>query len=139
VRLLVPTLVAGVLVLFGACYERPKVPPDKPLSCTGTDASGDCPTGFTCIGQICAPRSCVADTDCPAGLVCRPQRGCGLPGDDGGVEDGGVIPILADGGGGVVPPPLDGSVPPVDAPPTPAIDAPTTGTTPPGTPDGGIR
>jgi hypothetical protein len=78
-------LVASALGSLLGCYEQPVIPPDKPLSCGGTDAAGECPKGFTCIGnRVCAPMSCEDNSSCPAGLVCT-GRGCLLPTMDGAI------------------------------------------------------
>jgi hypothetical protein len=85
--------------MAAGCYQQPKIPPDKPLSCTANEP-GQCPTGFACIDKrICAPQSCELTEDCPDGLVCG-RSGCVLPGaGDGGVDGGGAL-TLPDAGGG---------------------------------------
>jgi hypothetical protein len=88
---------SSFLPLAAGCYSRPRVPPDKPLSCAQTDAAGECPSGFACLKGVCASATCAVDTDCPAGLACNPGRGCLIPGTEPvPVPPGGVIPV--DGG-----------------------------------------
>jgi hypothetical protein len=78
-------LVVSALGSLLGCYQQPVIPPDKPLSCAGTDAAGECPKGFACIGnRLCAPISCEDNSSCPAGLVCT-GRGCLLPTMDGAI------------------------------------------------------
>ena len=81
-----------------ACYQPPRIPRDKPLTCSSADPA-ECPTGFVCIAnKVCAPDSCEDEEDCPDGLVCT-RMGCLPPGvDAGGADAGGGSP--ADAGGG---------------------------------------
>jgi hypothetical protein len=114
--------------LVAACYQRPTVPRDKPLSCEA-DASGECPSNTVCIAKVCASLTCATDQDCPVGLACG-KNGCGLPGsDDGGRSseggiviapgfDGGLPTLPGTGGpsGGLTPPLLDGAAPGTNPP-----------------------
>ena len=95
----------GLLFVIGSCYEQPRIPRDKPLTCQSADA-GECPEGFQCVpgpqgGGICALEQCIAVTDCPVGLVCSDRLGCVPPGaaSDGGADQS----LLGDGAGGIIP------------------------------------
>jgi hypothetical protein len=91
VRLFVLFAVAVGAAAVAACYDQPAIPRDRPLSCVAT-VTPPCPAGFSCIGGVCAPRSCRGAEDCPAGLVCLGRNGgCGLAHVDGGgvQQDGG--------------------------------------------------
>ena len=120
-------LVLGWALLAAAsgCYSRPGVPRDKPLSCAGTDAADECPSGLACIKEVCAATTCATDEDCPEGFTCSMKNGCGLPGatGDGGGDTGLVIAPPFDGGpgsptgdGGGPGPALDGPAGAGDAP-----------------------
>jgi hypothetical protein len=74
-------LIAAAVV--ASCYQQPRLSRDRPLKCTGADASSDCPVGFSCIANVCATRMCRTDLECPMNMVCG-TRGCGLPVADGG-------------------------------------------------------
>lgn len=78
--------------------------------------------------RVCAPRSCVDDQDCPAGLVCDPDDGCGRLGSDAGGVDGGVL--ASDGS--VLPAPGPG----LDTRPAVTFDGPAFGGG--GSSDGGV-
>jgi hypothetical protein len=79
------------------CYTQPVIPPDKPLSCSNADASGECPKGFACIDRrVCAPTSCEDDSHCPAGLVCT-GRGCVLPTTDSAIPPFTTPGVFLDG------------------------------------------
>ena len=37
-----------------ACYQPPRIPRNKPLTCSSADPA-ECPTGFVCIANVSAP------------------------------------------------------------------------------------
>lgn len=80
-----------------ACYEQPPLSPQRPLHCTVTKDTDDCPKGYACQGGLCGPTACQHTTDCPVGLLCT-SRGCIVP-PDAAVSDSAIqIPNGRDGG-----------------------------------------
>ena len=115
-RLRAAPFVIGLAIAGGGCYQQPEISREKPLGCTSSDASGECPRGFACFGdRVCIPTSCtVKDDRCPVGFACTENRCRPMTGDGGAGADRGADVVTE--------PPLDGpdaGVAPIDAASTP--------------------
>ncbi len=55
------------------CYDRPRIPSDKPVTCK-PDLKDECPPELACVGGHCVATSCQLDDPnaCPLGYVCSP-------------------------------------------------------------------
>lgn len=98
-RLGLPAFFPGIFAvsLLMACYSQPALSPQRPLHCTVSKMSDECPKGYACQGGLCGPTSCEHTIDCPIGLLCT-NRGCVLPPDAGEPDGSFQIPNGRDGG-----------------------------------------